>query len=306
MSNITITQNVFEANYITHAGVFHGDEVLATVILAKIAEMQGKEYTLARVFKVPENISKDVIVYDIGEGDFDHHQFGGNGARKNGVPYASCGLIWKKFGNLLTFDSPNPEMVWGLVDSMLIQGADAGDNGDLPKMSYPANVMSVSNLIFLTNPAWDSEESSDEAFVNAVKVAEIIFETTLNSAKARARAESLIEKAIEESEDGIMILERFAPWQGGILSSTNPKAKDILYVVFPSNRGGYNWQGVPDALGSYALRKPTPKEWWGKPAEELQKVTGVDTATFCHNTGFLGATKTLEDAIKMARMAVEA
>ena len=78
------------------------------------------------------------------------------------------------------------------------------------------------------------------------------------------------------------------------------------FVVFPSNRGGYNWQGVPESFGSYELRKPTPKKWWGKPASDLQKMTGVATATFCHNTGFLGATETLEDAIQMAKLSVEA
>ena len=38
------------------------------------------------------------LVYDIGGGEFDHHQAGGNGQRDNGVKYASCGLIWKSYG----------------------------------------------------------------------------------------------------------------------------------------------------------------------------------------------------------------
>ena len=306
MSNITIVKDAFEATHITHGGMFHADEVFATVILAKIAKMQGKDFKLARVFKVPEGISNEVIIYDIGLGEYDHHQQGGNGARKNEVPFAACGLIWKKFGNLLTADSSNPEMVWGLIDSTLIQGIDAGDNGAIPKLDYPASVMSISNIISMNNPVWDSDESCDEAFLKALKHAETIFDIVMDSSKAKARAENIIAEAIEKSEDGIMILERFAPWQSGVLNSENPKAKEILFVVFPSNRGGYNWQGVPEALGSYTLRKESPKEWHGKSAAELKALTGVETAHFCHNSGFLGATETLEDAIQMARLAIEA
>ena len=301
---VNITKNLCEANYITHGGIFHGDEVFATVILAKVAKLQGKDFKLARVFKVPENLSDDVIVYDIGGGAFDHHQKGGNGVRMNEVPYASCGIVWREFGDILTADSPNPNLVWSIVENTLIQGVDAVDNGSLPKMDYPARVLSVSSFISTFNPLWDSCEESDEAFKKAVTMAEIIFDNVLESAKAKARAEKLIEDAIEKSEGGVMVLERFAPWQEFIFSSANPKAKDIFFVVFPSNRGGYNWQGVPECPGSFNLRKPTPQEWWGLPIHELKKVTGIATATFCHNNGFLGAAETLEDTIKMARLAV--
>lgn len=304
--SIIITKNPYEATHITHSGIFHGDEVFATVILAKVAELQGKNVVLARTFKVPENLSDDVIVYDIGGGALDHHQKGGNGIRANEVPYAACGLVWSEFGHLLTADSSNHGFVWRIVESMLIQGVDAVDNGSLPKMDYPARILSVSSIISTFNPLWDSEEESDEAFLKAVSMAEIIFDNVLNSAKAKARAEEIVEEAIEKSEGGVMVLNRFAPWQEFIFSSENPKAKEILFVVFPSNRGGFNWQGVPECPGSFNVKKATPKKWWGLSVSDLQNVTGVATATFCHNNGFLGAADTLEDTIKMARLAVEA
>ena len=48
---ITTTTNVSNATLITHAGVFHADEVLATVILTKVF---GDDVTICRIFKVPE------------------------------------------------------------------------------------------------------------------------------------------------------------------------------------------------------------------------------------------------------------
>ncbi|NHM16529.1 hypothetical protein GMI69_07655 [Eggerthellaceae bacterium zg-887] len=77
-------------------------------------------------------------------------------------------------------------------------------------------------------------------------------------------------------------------------------AQDILRY-----RGGYVWQGVPDALGSYGQRKTVPDNWRGLSGDELRKATGVPTAVFCHHKGFAGSAETLEDAILFAAKAIE-
>ena len=95
---IRTTNSIQKANLITHGGVFHADDVMATVILEKVFG----DVTVCRVLEVPEKLNSNVIVYDIGCGKWDHHQKGGNGVRKNGsnvgVPYAAAGLIWRDFG----------------------------------------------------------------------------------------------------------------------------------------------------------------------------------------------------------------
>ena len=85
---------VKNANAVTHSGVFHADEVLGTVIL----ERAIGDLRIARVAEIPASLADDVVIFDIGNGEFDHHQPGGNGARDNGIPYASAGLLWKHFG----------------------------------------------------------------------------------------------------------------------------------------------------------------------------------------------------------------
>lgn len=301
MLNITTTSNINEATVVTHGGVFHGDEVLATVILSKIFG----ELTICRTFKVPENINENVIVYDIGFGKFDHHQKGGNGSRENGVPYAACGLIWKEFGPKLVADTCNPELVWNLIDRDLIQGVDAMDNGAMPNADYPAQSMSFSHMISGFNPVWDSAETLDACFAKAVAFAEVVFNNTFENAVSKAKAQEIVDEAIESAEDNIMVLDRFVPWQEFIFSSSNSKAASIQFVVFPSNRGGFNWQCVPDALGSFGQRKSVPSEWKGLRDADLQKITGITTATFCHPAGFIGGADTLEDAIALAKLAVK-
>jgi len=297
-----MTKNIETATAITHGGTLHADEVMATVILKKVFG----DIKVCRTFRVPEDLKEDVIVYDIGFGAFDHHQKGGNGVRENGVPYAACGLIWKQFGPQIVADTCNPELVWHLIDRGLIQGIDAGDNGTLPKADYPAQAMSFSAVISGFNPNWDSNEDPDEAFAKAVAFAEVVFDNTLESATSKAKAEQIVEEAIEKSEEHIMVLNQFVPWQEYIFSSTNSKADEIQFVVFPSNRGGYNWQCVPDGLGSFGQRKPVPEEWKGLNGSDLQLVTGVRTASFCHPAGFIGGAETFTDAYALAKKAVEA
>jgi len=189
---------------------------------------------------------------------------------------------------------------------MLIKGIDAIDNGEMPKADYPVQAMNFSEVIALFNPTWDSEKEPDEAFLEAVNFAETIFNKVFESAISTVKAQEIVEEAIQKSEGSIMILDCFVPWQEVLFASENAKAEDILYVVFPSNRGGYNWQCVHDALGSFGQRKPVPEGWKGLRGQELQETTWIRTAIFCHPAGFMGAAETLEDCIKMVKLAVEA
>lgn len=306
MNIIFVSNNeITSANAITHTGLFHADEVMSTVLLSKIMP----EVRLCRTFKVPENISEDIIVYDIGGGAFDHHQKGFSEARENGIKFSSFGLLWRKFGMdyLKSISRINdPELVFNMFDNSFVTGIDAVDNGQVER-SGTISVMSVSGVISSFNPNWDEKIDSNSAFLRAVGYAEVIFDNALNSAISKAKAKGLVEKAIETSVvDNILILDEFMPWQEYVFNSENPKAADILYVVFPSNRGGYNVNAVPDVLGGFGQRKPLPKSWAGCSGKELANITGIPTANFCHPARFICGAETFEDAFAMAKLAVEA
>ena len=147
---------------------------------------------------------------------------------------------------------------------------------------------------------------SSGAAAKAVEFAEVVFDNFIAEADSKAKARKIVEEAIEQSEGHIAVLSQYVPWQEFILTSENEKAKEIQFVIFPSNRGGFNWQCVPDAINSFGQRKAVPEEWKGLRDEELQKVTGVETATFCHPAGFIGGAEKFLDAITLATMAVEA
>lgn len=299
-----ITATTTSANAITHGGIFHADEVFATVLLGKVLP----EVRLCRTFKVPAELPSDVIVYDIGGGRFDHHQKERNGARENGIFFSSFGLLWKEFGmQLLEKEAvENKEQVFQLFDRDFVSGIDAVDNGQVENSDGKVRIMSLSNVISAFNPTWDDATSSDEAFLAAVEVAEKIFERALKGAISKVKAQSGVESAIEQAQNQIMVLNRFLPWQEYLLTSQNEKAEGILYVVFPSNRGGYNVQAVPEALGSFKNRKPLPSAWAGLNGQVLAEASGVASATFCHPNCFICGANTLDDAMEMAKKAVEA
>lgn len=90
MKNIKLVKRVANANAITHNGKFHLDELFSTIFLSKLMD----EIRLIRLPKIEGNY-ENKIIYDIGLGEFDHHQKGKNGFRANGIYYSSIGLLWK-------------------------------------------------------------------------------------------------------------------------------------------------------------------------------------------------------------------
>lgn len=83
---VSIIQNCSYADAITHAGVFHADEVFATVILSRIIQ----DLKVCRVRRAPVTPNSQAVIYDIGEGQYDHHQQGVMGYETTG-PLRCCG-----------------------------------------------------------------------------------------------------------------------------------------------------------------------------------------------------------------------
>jgi len=296
--SIRLTQNSNEATHITHGGIFHADDVFATVILAMLGDI-----TVMRVFTVPADTR--AFVYDIGRGKYDHHQKGGNGARETGIPYASCGLIWRDYGAEAVQNLGCPanltDRVTAEVDNVLIEGIDGIDNGipiiaDSTRIKY--NPLNVAEEIGQFNPTWDSCQHPDEAFAAACKFAEGILHRTIEYAISNAKAESRVMDAIQKTVGHILVLPEYMPWVEAVFKAEREKENEIWYIIFPSRRGDYSVQCIPDVPGSFGQRHPLPKEWWGNP-----KASGVEGCTFVHANGFIAACDTLEHALKLAQIA---
>lgn len=294
---IEIVDKESEANFITHSGTFHADEVMASVILLN-------RFGSMKIFRTSSVSNKDAFVYDIGFGEFDHHGINFDKARENGIKYASCGLIWKKFGKEIIgkLEVDNIETLYESIDKNLIMDIDRDDNGQALGVELPVKVQGIPNLIGLFNPSWNDLSNESDNFLKSVHFANTIFNNMIDKMLSKEAARKIVEKKIDESKDGVLVLDNYMPWKDIVLSSSNSKANEILYAIFPSKRGGYNVVATPVSSGSFDVKKPFPKDWAGKENEELQKISGIDTITFCHKGLFICACKTFDDALKIAEI----
>ena len=271
-----------DASAFTHSGKFHADDVFSAALLLYL----NPEIQIIRGNQVPEEFSG--IVFDIGRGQYDHHQKDSR-IRENGIPYATFGLLWETLGKEIL-----GEELAKTFDEDFVQPLDNNDN--------TGEKNELASLIGNFNPGWDSRENQDEAFFQAVSVAGMIlenkFERYRGNERADRRAEEILKSNKEAEESRILILPEFIPCQRR-LSET-----DIAFVVFPSNRGGYCIQPQKKEY-SLNYKCSFPMEWLGKEKEELAAVTGLESAGFCHKGGFLMTTGTLEDAEKACRISLE-
>lgn len=265
----------------THGGRFHADDVFSTALLQII----NPAMTVERGFTVPEHF--DGIVYDIGDGAFDHHQKGSL-VRENGVAYAAFGILWRAVGAELLGDLREAAR----FDEYFVQPLDLDDNTGCGNQ--------LANVIGAYNPRWDSEDLPDACFAEAVAVAKDLLQHKLDGIQSVLRAASEVNAALREMRGGIVHLSRFAPWKQQLIPS---KAK---FVVHPSQRGGWSAQGIPRAFGTAELKVPFPAEWAGVSAAELPAISGIDGLRFCHANRFLVTTATEEEAVRACEDAVDA
>ena len=298
---LIITKDINDANLITHAGTFHADDVFATAFLTKIIDNP----VLYRINNYSNDIKTDAIVYDIGGGEFDHHQINAK-VREENFKYSSIGLLFEKFGEkyIRTLVDDNIEEIVCEIDKNLIKQIDAIDNGIFPYIECEYNVTLLSDIISLFNPTWDDKTDRDELFLNAVKLAEFIFDREVDKIISKIKARDKVIEAIKENDGSILYLEEFMPFKDFILESTNPKALDIKFVIFPSIRGGFTVHTVPISKLIRDPRLRFPVSISGLRDEELRNKTGIKTATFVHADGFIGAAETLEDAFLLANYAL--
>lgn len=284
-----------EANCITHSGTMHADEVFATAFL----ELYKGDVSVFRTTIVGE-VYDSVLVYDIGRGKYDHHQIDAE-KRDNGITYSSFGLLWREFGKsfLEKNDFSNIDDLWSEIDNDLVEGIDADDNGFFPKIEANYRVKTLPNVIKLFNPSFDSGEDESTQFLKAVNLAKTIIEEEIYYINGKVIASHRINEIIEESDPNskYLILDEFLPYEEAILN--NPNTGNLLFVAFPSNRGGYAIKTLPKSLEDKTARLPFPEEWAGLQDKELEDVSKIPGLRFCHTGRFIVSCNDLDVVYKV-------
>lgn len=295
---------------VTHSGGFHADELLSSVVLTRLFPQARLIRSRAAEWIAPGD---DRIIYDVGgafdpaAGVFDHHQRGAP-LRDDGQPFSSFGLIWRHFGRdyltALQVPASHIEALHASFDEDFVLPVDLMDNGALePSTAGALAKLTLPVLLETLKPVFDDKGShaDDLAFHDALLVARAFVEASLRQGAAKQRAESIVLEAIAAAgDDAVLELPMGMPFRPAIVKVG---ATHLLFVVHPRDS---DWcvTGIRKSGDSFEQRADLPATWAGLTGENLEAVSGVKGATFCHNGRFIAAAKTREAALEMARLAV--
>lgn len=291
----------------THDGSFHADDIFACVSLSLMFEKKREKFKIIRT-RDEEIIKNSDYVFDVGgiydskNNRFDHHQPGGAGKRENGIEYSSFGLVWKKYGEEICGSKKSAEM----IDNKLVAHVDADDNGiDLYKNNFK-NVFPylIQDVLAIFKPTSLEDMDKDEQFLKALGWAKEILKREIKKANDQIEITKIIQNFYKNSPNKRLIVidapkvSRYEIWDA-LQDFPGP-----LFIVYETSD---EWRVIAMHLSynSFENRKNFPKAWAGLRDEELQKISGVSDAIFCHNSLFLIGAKSKEGAIKLAKIALE-
>jgi len=286
----------------THDGRFHAAEIFALAVLKLI--FPDLEIVRSRNENVYKNV--DIIVdvggvYDSENLIFDHHQRNFSIKRESGIPYASFGLVWKKYGKLLCGSSEASEY----IDSMIVQAIDADDNGiEIFETTVDGTPFhSLSDIIESFVPRYVNDEKLQEGFDHALNFATSYMKRQIKLAKELFEvALPNIRNSIKIAEDPqILIFKKFDKTWLNFISQESEKAR---FVIFPTHRKTWAIRCIPQRGRKFEYCKLLPSEWGGR-QKDFAEISGVHDALYCHNGCFLAEAETFEGAHKLTVFALK-
>ena len=287
---------------VIHDGKFHADDLFAVATLRLVLD---HKCTVIRT-RDEKKIADADYVADVGaindqdKNRFDHHMTEGAGFHANGIPYASFGLVWKKFGVQLAGSAE----IAARIEEKLVSSIDADDNG-VSLVTPKGDVVpyGFQSFLYTYRPTWREDPSMyDTSFMELLPVAERIIMREIAIARDTLMAKDAVEKAYQNAEDKrIIVLDANYPFQETLIQYPEP-----LYIV-SQRPGDTKWkaEAIHEKMYGFDCRKQFPESWAGLRDAELEKVTGVQGAVFCHRARFLAVAETKEGALALAKLAVE-
>jgi uncharacterized UPF0160 family protein len=303
----------------THSGSFHLDDCFAYAVLRLALGLRdpgpGGDHRLLRTRDAAALAEADLVwdvgaVHDPAMGRYDHHQRGAPVREEDGMPFSAAGLVWRRYGEATVraalgpdADAALPGKVAAAIDRTMVRRIDAIDNG----VGAPGDALCLSAAVEDLNPSWDSPEAGDRvaedaAFLRAAALAEAVLRRRIQAVRAEFAAAAVVAAAQARSADPrILELDRKLPWEEAAQAAGLP----VLYAVYPVPNGNWMVDAMPTEPGAFAQRLPLPEAWAGLRDEALAAVSGVPDAVFVHARRFVGAARSREGAMAMARRAVE-
>ena len=293
----------------THSGKYHTDDLFA---VATLQLLLGHENTEVIRTRDSEEIKKADYVVDVGgildpdNNIFDHHQSEDTGTHENGIPYASFGLVWEKFGQKLAGGIREAKV----VEEKIVQPIDANDNGhSLYTLSKEQiSPYTIQGMLYSFRPTSDENKAYDKVFQELLSLVRNILEREIFLAKLYVKAEDEIRQVYEKSGDKqIVVFENYEHYGRELVGDILCEYPEPIYAIFYKPEDN-NWQlsAIKKEKGTFESRKRLPESWGGtKTEKELEELTGFSGVVFVHSNGFMAISKSKETAVALAKKSLE-
>ena len=276
-----------------HPGTFHLDDIICCV-QAKILNENVKIIREDAVNK-DSNIVTGEIIADVGLGRFDHHQKDAK-IREDGYKHCAASLLWEFWGKdvirAIYTDISDDELniSWKVVNDTMMKTLSITDNGIIvdKAVKFDSATNGMSSIVGLFNPTWTERVQPaeiDERFNKLVDMLIPVFKRYIHSVMDETEAEIAVEELIKRNNNkNILVLDRYISWERAVCNHP-----EIVMVIYPSLRGGWNIQLAPQDYGSFETKIKVPDSWKGFKYMGNGSSRAYPGMTFCHATGFISA-----------------
>ena len=270
---------------ITHSGKYHADDTFASAVL----ELVFKQSEVLRVHTVTEEMVQksehnQAIIYDIGDGQYDHHQNANTKWHDDDQTkaFASFGLIWDQFGEIYIqklinndLDSDTLHAIKDKVMTTLVTTIDASDNG----FNFDNfGISGIINDIYALHP---------NEFHIAITMAKQILDARVQKAYNTIESQKTVRNSMQAISNEIIFLPINGSWKFLVKENF-----DLKFVIYQNNRDGrWNLQSAPICPETMTVRQLIPQELSANPHVK-----------FVHKAGFLAVIDTKDEAIAIAKM----
>lgn len=297
----------------THAGVYHADEIFALAAAsccveggdsATVLTRTRDEAKLAAAVLNPRFLVVDVGgQYDPAIGNYDHHQRGYQSPGDREM--SSFGLVWRDYGPSYVkslsskLKDDEIQMVAAKIDETLVACVDAidtrrgADPGAFSRYTISALISSYNGEPFGFQRAYD--------LAAKFLMTEVQSQITRVIEQRGLRADL---QAADAAGEKVVKIERWFPGWPDVVAELSAT---VMYGVFYDTKAdSWRVQQIPETPGASKGRKALPEPWRGLPTEDLQTLTGVSDAVFCHPNGFIAGVGSEEGAYALANIALNA
>jgi len=285
-----------------HNGKFHPDDVFVVAILSLYLKKPLQIFRTRdqKIWSGCDYVCDVGGEYDPAKNHFDHHQVGYDEKRNNGIVYSSAGLIWKEFGEKICGSAEVAQK----IDEKIIQPIDANDNGiDLTKNNFEGiSPYNFGDYIYALNPLpSEGYKKSMQKFRIAVAEAKKVLEREIQKATEKIAQKKVVETIYKNTEDKkIIVLDDNYSWTSVLAEYPEP-----LFVITPDfENTTWHVNAVKKNDTAFESKLSFPESWAGLRDEDLQKISTVPDAIFCHKARFIAVAKSKEGAIKLAQLAI--